>query len=338
MPTRKAFTLIELLVVIAIIALLVSILLPSLQAARKLTMAALCEANLHGLFISSTYYASQSGGWMTHPMQSFTYKGTGCGYWGWTGTKFDAPIPAPYFNFTEPTDPNSFDPYRYNTVQFYYPGVADSWVVMKMLSIQIDHTKRRYFQNSAKQYLTEPPLAVCPLAAASFPLLDGVYMDNAFGRVRITYFSSPLMTSEPETANNGVAPYRTNSYGPYKPEEVADASKTIWMGDGVAYTDAGTAVSHNISPSDTSSRDPIMPVDASFSKNYGYGDVAGNCPCFGAVCTWSNRWGVSPYGQWDYYQDRPAAAHWDGHVAAYTPGTDFAGLRKCFTLDGTDHH
>lgn len=57
---KQAFTLIELLVVIAIIALLVSILLPSLNQAKGLAKSAACSSNMHQLGIALGYYTSEN--------------------------------------------------------------------------------------------------------------------------------------------------------------------------------------------------------------------------------------------------------------------------------------
>lgn len=59
---KCAFTLIELLVVVTIIALLVSILLPSLSAARATARGTVCAANLRQLGVGWTYYADQNNG------------------------------------------------------------------------------------------------------------------------------------------------------------------------------------------------------------------------------------------------------------------------------------
>ena len=59
----SGFTLIELLVVIAIIALLVSILLPSLNKAKELAKSAACMANIKGISTSLFIYTEDYDGW-----------------------------------------------------------------------------------------------------------------------------------------------------------------------------------------------------------------------------------------------------------------------------------
>ena len=63
---RSGFTLVELLVVIGIIALLISILLPALNRARRQAQMTACLANLRQLGQISLTYAAENRGWLPH--------------------------------------------------------------------------------------------------------------------------------------------------------------------------------------------------------------------------------------------------------------------------------
>jgi len=61
---KSGFTLVELLVVVAIIALLVSILLPTLGKAKEQAKIVSCMANLKGLGLAYTFYTTEQNDWL----------------------------------------------------------------------------------------------------------------------------------------------------------------------------------------------------------------------------------------------------------------------------------
>ena len=79
----KGFTLIELLVVIAIIALLLSILLPSLSRAKDIAKRIGCSANLRSLAMAAIFYADANDGLV--PSSTNTWNDNGVWRAGWVG-------------------------------------------------------------------------------------------------------------------------------------------------------------------------------------------------------------------------------------------------------------
>lgn len=72
--SRGGFTLIELLVVVAIIALLIAILVPSLNNAREQAKASTCGANLRSLMLAVTMYTDRNAGYF--PQYGFGHSGS----------------------------------------------------------------------------------------------------------------------------------------------------------------------------------------------------------------------------------------------------------------------
>jgi prepilin-type N-terminal cleavage/methylation domain-containing protein len=64
MQKRRGFTLVELLVVIGIIAILIALLLPSLQRAKDQANSVKCKSNMRQVYIELIRYMNENNGWL----------------------------------------------------------------------------------------------------------------------------------------------------------------------------------------------------------------------------------------------------------------------------------
>ena len=78
----RAFTLIELLVVVAIIALLISILLPSLSRARETSRTVACMSIQRQYGVANYMYANEQGDWFVQLRSNSSFQAPVGGFWG----------------------------------------------------------------------------------------------------------------------------------------------------------------------------------------------------------------------------------------------------------------
>jgi prepilin-type N-terminal cleavage/methylation domain-containing protein/prepilin-type processing-associated H-X9-DG protein len=291
----SAFTLIELLIVVAIIALLVSILLPSLAAAREISQAAICGSNQHQIVIAGSMYGADYDGWIGpttesfgNPMYSFN-------------PKLSQPMPSQLLVWGEQ--------YWKDTWQVLTP--ADLYAGLGYIPFtQIPEC--RVMSGEDKGPIFTSDVLRCPLALAKLGHLYGVY-DGANGRIQSTYFYSCLMRqyANPWWGVNGSR--RTNIWGPYRTEELANAADTYLMGDGNAQK-ANTIYQWYIPPSWS-----FFNCDHAIQRDVQYAMVGLTWFYFGLAY---DTIAVDNDPYYFYHEaSGPIAAFWDGHVETTMPNT-----------------
>jgi hypothetical protein len=171
------------------------------------------------------------------------------------------------------------------------------------------------FTNSNYQGNKGNDILCCPLAIAKLGKIYKSYSGNTGSEVECHYFFSDLLATNMHYPKR----IRTNAYGGFKQEELAQAGMTFFAGDAIAYTDPYVGYQS----------------DVAMAYNFSWGNCGERSTCFGAITNWPGRYTDDP----PYYHaiGGPIGTFWDGHVETVTPPSlnRPTALQKHFTRDGT---
>jgi prepilin-type N-terminal cleavage/methylation domain-containing protein/prepilin-type processing-associated H-X9-DG protein len=285
---NRAFTLVELLVVIGIIALLISILLPTLGRARKHANTVKCAANLRSILQGMQIYASQNNGAFpgsAHTSARFVY--------------VDPASPSPQLNTAFAV------PANYSTIITIFDWMTPIARVMgiKHNDLGTDAARVQRFVQ-----LREHPAFSCPenqflarpFGAPTFPTGAMVSYNTALG--------FHLLHNRGSGGIVGVTIARPEWNPPpaYFPKlnKVGNPSRKIYVADGGRYSNAGTS------------------PDASLSVT---GSLGGPFADQGAPMRFSNSWDRSKAPGNDPHPQTPGPN--DGRIYAYRHGQVGVGMK-----------
>ena len=305
-PVRKSragFTLVELLVVIGIIALLISILLPTLGRARKAANTVKCAANIRSILQGMTIYASQNNG---------SIPGS-----AWTTARLiysdpEAAAIAPGISNTNcPSVIQIFD-----------------WAspIARIMGVAFDEGATEASRGARFRQMRDWPGFVCPENEFLAPLFGGINAAHVpTGRLVSYNTAMGFLLKRQNPGANSSAQGRTlarldqNPPASYnvKVSKVGSASRKIYIADGARFSNTATAPDCDLSI--TGSNGGAFSDQGAgmrFSQSWDRGLAAGNQPRAGGTRDariYGYRHGQSiQRGRGDTY--RFNAGFFDGHV------------------------
>ncbi|HRX85410.1 MAG TPA: type II secretion system protein [Phycisphaerae bacterium] len=178
---RPAFTLVELLVVISVIALLVSILLPSLRKARRQARAVLCGSSLHQQGIALDMYFQEYNGYI--PREMMTPYGNRLPYAAFLTAELGL-----HYDETQPLEPQFAKMPEFQCADFP-KGVPT--IDGKLSDDQpLDYVYNDFYLNYEEVVYTEDDELLPSINPLAFPRLEYVVRD-AKQLVRISWVRKP---------------------------------------------------------------------------------------------------------------------------------------------------